>query len=28
VLLNKADIREEAEKIAEGLRRDLVGVNV
>jgi ribosome biogenesis GTPase len=28
VLLNKADVREEAEKIAEGLRRDLVGVNV
>ena len=28
VLLNKADVREEADKIAEGLRRDLVGVNV
>jgi len=28
VLLNKADVREEAEKIAEGLRRDLVGVSV
>jgi ribosome biogenesis GTPase len=27
-LLNKADVREEAEKIAEGLRGDLVGVNV
>jgi ribosome biogenesis GTPase len=28
VLLNKADVREEAEMIAEGLRRDLVGVNL
>ena len=28
LLLNKADVREEAEKIAEGLRRDLAGVNV
>ena len=28
LLLNKADVCEEAEKIAEGLRRDLVGVNV
>jgi len=28
VLLNKADVREEAEKIAEGLRGDLVRVNV
>ena len=28
VLLNKADVREEAEKIAEGLRRDLVGMSV
>ena len=28
VLLNKADVREEAEKIAEGLRRELVGVSV